>query len=148
MLDHDFDLVGITTDRRTKERLRNKHDSVIRKEIMREKPAYVRRTTVKADAKRRVPVERQMAALQQKRDPNRHLASNITRFVDRNGGIIRGDSLQEIYTEFAQVFLHDTSRDARQKIGSAVQHAMAKGWLEAKEAEGCTFWIPGLSSAA
>ena len=148
MLDHDFDLVGITTDRRTKERLRNRHDSVMRKAIMREKPAYVRRTTIKADAKRRVPVERQMAALQQKRDPNRRLAARITRYVDRNGGEIKGDSLSEIYSDFAQGFLNDTSRAAVAKIGSAVQYAIGKGWLETKEAAGCVCSIPGLSTAA
>ena len=143
MLDHDFDHVEITVDRRTKERLRNKHDSFMRKEIMREKPAYVRRTIAKADAKRRTPAERQMAALQQKREPNRHLAAEITRYVDRQGGEIRGTSLNEIYTDFANVFRQHSS-----KIGSAVQYAMGKGWLEVKEAEDCAFLIPQLSPAA
>lgn len=148
MLDQDFELIEITEDRRTKKRQRDKHDRAIRKEIMRERPAYVRRAAQKADAKRVVPARRQLAAIRQKYDPNRHLAADITCYVDRSGGEIRGSSLLEIYTEFAREFLQETSRNAIEQVGSAVQFAMGKAWLEAKEAEGCTFSIPGLSSAA
>ena len=147
MLDHDIYQVEITEDRRTKERLRNGHDSIMRKTIMREKPAYVRRVRTKADAKRRVPAERQMTELRKGRELSIKLAADITRYVDRNGGEIMGVSLTEIYAEFAQVFLQNASRQSIERIGGAVQYAIAKGWLEEKEA-GCVFKIPVHAPAA
>jgi len=140
MLDHDIDQIEITVDHCNAERLRNKRNAGIRKAIRHEKPAYVKHRAEKAEAKRRVPAERQMAELRSRREPHRILAARITTYVIRNGGEIRGDSLPEIHTKFAQVLIGDDSKQAIARIGAAVQFAIGKGWLEQKEAS--TFVVP------
>jgi len=118
--------------RRSLENQRDGHDHIIRKAIRREKPAFIRAQTAKANAKRDVPITRELEVVEMNREAIRDLARALTDhiIVDHNG-VIFGEKLEWIYEDLGRVF-----RESTDTIKIAIEIACQMELLEKAEATG------------
>ena len=127
------------TDRRAKRR-----SKTIEKKKFQQVPAEVeKQATIRLTKKERSQklAERVLGEIKEQYDPMRLDASVVTNYVGRNGGIIQGASLKELYDMLSIEALHDTSSIGSWRAEVAVAYACSSKWLVRQEAADDSEWI-------
>ena len=127
------------TDRRAKRRsqcIENKRFQ--RKPVKSDEPATIRLT--KKERKQKL-AERVLNEIKEQYDPMRRDASIVTNFVSRQGGLIKGKSLDDLYKMLAIQVLKDKSEIGTYRAEVAVTYACTSKWLVRHEAPGATEWM-------
>lgn len=137
---NDFgqDRIMTKTDRRARRRAKAIESK--RNQRVSEKPEDASIELTKEE-RRLMRAERVHEEIKEQRNPMRLDASAVTNYVGRReGGVIKGATLEQLYERLALEALNDSSEIGSWRAEVAVAYACCSKWLIRNEAAGATEW--------